>query len=165
MVTAKVKRKKEAKALLEGFWGNVFNFNNPKPLKIGIDEDLLKASEAMGLPFDDDVIKRALSAYIYNLRYFHTIAKGGARYDLQGQKSGEVTEDERLEAKASVKRCYTDWKKRNETGSLRRKIRRKRKHEKTPLKTLRTVINFQGDLTLFFSSKLLKIALKRSDGV
>jgi len=115
MVTAKVKRKKEAKALLEGFWGNVFNFNNPKPLKIGIDEDLLKASEAMGLPFDDDVIKRALSAYIYNLRYFHTIAKGGARYDLQGQKSGEVTEDERLEAKASVKRCYDrlEEKKRN----------------------------------------------------
>ncbi|HDU8566422.1 TPA: ProQ/FinO family protein [Morganella morganii] len=115
MATAKDKRRKEAKALLEGFWGNVFNFSNPKPLKTGIEEDLLDASEALGLPFDGDVIKRALSAYVYNLRYFHALAKGGARYDLQGQKSGEVTEEERLEAKASIKRCYerSEEKKRN----------------------------------------------------
>lgn len=115
MTTAKEKRRKEAKALLEGFWGDVFNFNNPKPLKTGIDEDLLEASEALELPFDGDVIKRALSAYVYNLRYFYAIAKGGARYDLQGQKSGEVTEEERLEAKVSIKRYYErlEEKKRN----------------------------------------------------
>lgn len=62
MSPAKETRRKKAKALLEDFWGNVFNFNNPKPLKIGIDEDLAKSAEAQGLPFDEAVIKRALGA-------------------------------------------------------------------------------------------------------
>lgn len=106
MSPAKEKRRKEAKALLEGFWGKAFNFKNPKPLKIGIDEDLVKSAEAQGLPFDEVVIKRALSAYVYTLRYTYVLTREKKRYDLKGQIVGEVTEEERQEAKESIKRYH-----------------------------------------------------------
>ncbi len=106
MSSAKETRRKEAKALLEGFWGKAFNFKDPKPLKIGIDEDLMKSAEAQGLPFDEVVIKRALGAYLYTLRYTYALVREKHRYDLQGQIAGEVTEEERLAAKASIKQYH-----------------------------------------------------------
>ena len=33
---SKKQRQKEAKALLEGFWPELFRFNKPRPLKMGV---------------------------------------------------------------------------------------------------------------------------------
>ena len=47
----KQQHQREARALLEGFWPEGFSFSAPKPLKIGITDDLVADAERRGLPF------------------------------------------------------------------------------------------------------------------
>ncbi|WP_274371742.1 ProQ/FINO family protein [Morganella morganii] len=135
MATVKAKRKKEAKALLEGFWGKAFNFKRPKPLKLGVEQDLLEAAEALGLPFDEDTIKRVLAAYLYTIPYRKAVAGGTSRYDLNGDVSGEITDEERQEAKEAILHFYArqEEKKKNRAIDTENKAKaeaRKIAHQK-----------------------------------
>ncbi|MFB9085143.1 hypothetical protein ACFFW8_03810 [Erwinia tracheiphila] len=46
----KQQHQREARELLEGFWPEAFSFSAPRPLKIGITDELAKDAEKRGLP-------------------------------------------------------------------------------------------------------------------
>lgn len=106
---------KENRALLEGFFGKAINYDNPKPLKIGFFEEMCARAQELGLPFSKTFFRQSIRDYTRRAKYHYAIAAGGSRYDLQGNESGIVSEDEKksaLEAleriKAAAKRRYKD---------------------------------------------------------
>ncbi|MCB1776361.1 MAG: ProQ/FinO family protein, partial [Candidatus Competibacteraceae bacterium] len=85
----------------------VFNRQTPKPLKIGIGQELLALvgthPALMNLTRKD--LRRALAAYTRASRYREALAGGGPRYDLEGQPIGEVTPDQQTKAQAPQQRA------------------------------------------------------------
>ena len=78
-----------------------FNWKQPRPLKIGIREDLLAAGH------DPKLIHRALLKYCAVRRYLKAMQTGTPRIDLQGQPVGTVTEAEEAVAKAKLAGTWT----------------------------------------------------------
>ena len=74
-------------ALIEAYPA-CFDWEHPRPLKIGIHQDLVAAS------FEKAAIKRALARYCNRPLYRRVLQAGAVRVDLQGQASGVVAEDE-----------------------------------------------------------------------
>lgn len=71
--------------------------NKSMPLKVGIKEDI-KPLIASNVDIDL-VMKRLVSNYCYQ----KNLSKGGARYDLEGNVVGEITEGEKRGARARKK--------------------------------------------------------------
>jgi hypothetical protein len=73
-----------------------FNRLAPKPLKIGIGEEVLALAGAH--PIFAEVsrtqLRLALKRYIHRFTYRKALATGGPRYGLDGQPAGEVTPDQ-----------------------------------------------------------------------
>ncbi|MEQ1968124.1 ProQ/FinO family protein [Xenorhabdus nematophila] len=90
---------REARALLEGFWPTLFSYRVPRPLKVGVLDDLISDAKARGLPFDKEILREALVNYTIRYRYQKTLAKGGKRYGLDGKANGVVTEEQQAYAK------------------------------------------------------------------
>jgi len=65
-----------------------------RPLKIGIDQDLI----ATGVLTKQEV-RAVLWVYTRHYQYFVAIARGGPRFDLNGQPCGEVTPAEQQQAR------------------------------------------------------------------
>jgi hypothetical protein len=83
-----------------------FNRQTPKPLKIGIGQELL-AGVGTHPAFTDVTrkdLRRALAAYTRAFRYRKALAGGGSRYDLAGQPVGEVTPGQQADAQAPRKK-------------------------------------------------------------
>ena len=74
-------------ALIEAYPA-CFDWEDPRPLKIGIHQDLVAAG------FEKAAIKRALARYCNRPLYRRALQAGAVRVDLQGQASGVVAEDE-----------------------------------------------------------------------
>ncbi|WP_241613873.1 ProQ/FINO family protein [Rosenbergiella epipactidis] len=100
---AKKQKQREAKALLEGFWGQAFKFSQPKPLKVGILEDMVEDAKARNLPFDLEIIKAALKLYVHRYLYQKAVRKSSERIGLNGQPAGEVTDEQKAYAKTQTK--------------------------------------------------------------
>lgn len=83
--------------LLASHYPEAFDSSSPKPLKIGIQEDLI-ADEKVSR----GKIKRALATYVRNPRYLQSIVEGADRIDLQGVSAGKVSADEESHAKATL---------------------------------------------------------------
>lgn len=96
--------RREAKALLEGFWPSAFSFRAPKPLKIGILDEMVIDAASRGLPFDHAVLKEAVKRYTLCYGYQRALFKCAERYGLQGEVAGEVTDEQRTRAKGELKR-------------------------------------------------------------
>ena len=96
-----------------------FDWRQPRPLKIGIREDLL----ADGHP--RPAIRRALGAYCSRVKYLKALRAGTPRIDLQGQPAGEVTEDDAADAQARLS-----------GATPMRQTRTERPKEPTPTPTL-----------------------------
>lgn len=73
-------------AVLFFHYPKVFHRTNPRPLKIGINEDIIKA----GL-IPERIVGVLLRRYTYTPAYQRCLIKGGARYDLDGNECGQVT--------------------------------------------------------------------------
>ena len=73
----------------------------PKPLKIGLGEDLLAQAGVHPALLDltRTQIRRALKVYTGAPAYRKAVAAGGPRYDLSGQPAGEITPDQQAFAK------------------------------------------------------------------
>lgn len=73
----------------------------PKPLKIGLGEDLLAQAGVHPdlLDLTRTQIRRALKIYTGAPAYRKAVAAGGPRYDLNGQPAGEITPDQQAFAK------------------------------------------------------------------
>ena len=79
----------EAKAWLELTYPNAFNFNEPKPLKLGIERDLLDPSS----PCSKNQLRKCLRVYCASRGYLKAIVEGNWRYDLNGEKVEEIIQE------------------------------------------------------------------------
>ena len=78
-----------------------FNRTDPRPLKIGLGEELLALAGVHPALADltRTRIRRALKVYTGRPAYRQALARGGPRYDLAGQPAGEVTPDQQADAR------------------------------------------------------------------
>jgi len=78
-----------------------FNRTDPRPLKIGLGEELLALAGVHPALADltRTRIRRALTVYTGMPVYRKALARGGPRYDLAGQPAGEVTPDPQADAR------------------------------------------------------------------
>ncbi len=77
----------------------VFNRDNVRPLKIGIQEDLVEEEK-----LSRGKIKRALASYVRSPLYYKSLQAGADRVDLKGEAAGTVTEQEAEHAKSMLKK-------------------------------------------------------------
>ena len=82
-----------------------FDWERPRPLKLGIHKDLLAAGFG-GAGVKPAEIKRALGRYCNRARYRKTLRAGADRVDLDGQPAGAVTAEEAEAARAD----FAAWK-------------------------------------------------------
>lgn len=73
---------------LEELFPACFDWKQPKPLKIGIHQDLIAAGHGR------QAVRRALAAYVHSRRYQKALRAGAVRVDLLGQPAGAVTQAE-----------------------------------------------------------------------
>lgn len=86
-------------------WPELFNLDNPKPLKVGVLNDLMQDISARNLTIGAGVLKAAIASYTRRIRYQKALASGGARYDLNGQPCGEITPEQQQEAADALKKA------------------------------------------------------------
>lgn len=104
---AQWKKRKRAQKLSE-YWPELFNINNPKPLKLNIMQDIAKDIEVRGIDMGLGSVRTGLNTYTSHARYILCVAAGGVRYDLNGEPCGEVTETAIKHAKERFKAL--EWK-------------------------------------------------------
>ncbi|KAE9883040.1 proQ/FINO family protein [Escherichia coli] len=90
------KNRKRINRLVE-LWPELFNREKPKPLKVGIPDDLIQDIAIRELAFGAGALRAAVASYVQSPRYYRALMAGGARYDLKGQPCGEVTPQEQKE--------------------------------------------------------------------
>jgi sRNA-binding protein len=71
-----------------------FSRSAPKPLKIGLGEELLALAD-----LSRTQLRRALKVYTGAPAYRQALAQGGPRYGLDGQPTGEVTPEQQTFAR------------------------------------------------------------------
>ena len=78
-----------------------FSRSAPKPLKIGLGEELLALAGVHPALTDlsRTQIRRALRVYTGSPAYRKALARGGPRYGLDGQPAGEVAPEQQADAK------------------------------------------------------------------
>lgn len=109
--SAAAKRNHRRLEKLSGLFPAVINLTEPKPLKVGILEDMSQNLKARGETFGEGQIKNALARYTRNWRYQTALAVGGSRYNIEGQPEGEVTAEQQQKAAemlAQIKRGDDD---------------------------------------------------------
>ncbi len=74
-------------------------FADMKPLEIGIHKEILSKYEGQ-YPW---TITNAIKFHTIRKKYLRSLAKGGLRYNLNGEKSGEVTDIQVLRATKMLK--------------------------------------------------------------
>lgn len=109
--------------LLMDAYPEVFSRDNPKPLKIGIQEDLVA---------DDKVsrtkIKRALASYVRSPQYLRSFEENAPRIGLDGQPAGTVSAEEAEHAKSKLKALQDA--RRERVKEQAREARQKEKQER-----------------------------------
>ncbi len=90
------------------FWPELFDLDNPKPLKTGVLNDLMQDIAARDLTIGAGALKAALASYTRRIRYKKAIAAGGARYDLNGQPCGEITPEQQQTAADDINKTKGD---------------------------------------------------------
>ncbi|EPJ49621.1 MAG: solute/DNA competence effector protein [Osedax symbiont Rs2] len=109
-----------ALALLIETYPETFSRTNIRPLKIGIQDDLI-ADEKVA----KNKIKRALASYVRAPNYFRAMKQDTDRIDLAGESAGKVSESEAEYAKVQLKEFH---QRRRE--NQRRQEKEKRDQEK-----------------------------------
>ncbi len=107
----------------------VFSRENVRPLKIGIQEDLV-ADEKLA----KNKIKRALASYVRSPQYYRSIRVGADRIGLDGQSAGTVSEQEAKHAKEKLK----------EINQRRREQQRKKEEEERFSRKLEALLEKGG---------------------
>ncbi|ECJ7728782.1 TPA: hypothetical protein H1S40_002045 [Salmonella enterica] len=79
---------------LEQLWPELFSLNEPKPLKIGVLEDLQNSIASRKIDFGNGSLKAALAGYTRRYQYKKALAAGGHRFGIDGTPYGEVTTEQ-----------------------------------------------------------------------
>ncbi len=85
--------------LISELYPEVFNRENVRPLKIGIQEDIVADGK-----ISKGKIKRALASWVRSPNYYKSLQAGADRINLQAEADGAVTEDEAEHAKSMLKK-------------------------------------------------------------
>lgn len=112
-MTKRQRKKRRRINRLAEYWPELFGAENIKPLKAGVIHDMLQDAKARELAIGHGVLRGALTSYIHTTRYLKAIVAGGARYDLNGQPCGEVTEEDKSVASELLKRRLEQMKQKN----------------------------------------------------
>ncbi|MEN3263067.1 ProQ/FinO family protein [Sodalis endosymbiont of Spalangia cameroni] len=94
----KLRRGQEAIAGLMAHWPQLFSLEQPKPLKIGIAEDIYKDIKARELELTRAKAGAALMFYTQTPVYLEAVCAGGNRFDLSGQPCAAITEKQKTYA-------------------------------------------------------------------
>ncbi|HEY5718566.1 MAG TPA: ProQ/FinO family protein [Motiliproteus sp.] len=86
-------------ALIAETYPLAFSRDSVKPLKIGIQEDLVSDGKLAA-----GKIKRALASYVRSPLYYKSMQEGAERVDLEGKPAGLVTAEEAAHAKEMLKK-------------------------------------------------------------
>lgn len=103
---------------------NTFSRDAVKPLKIGIQDDLMADDK---LP--QGKIKRALASYVRSPLYYKALQSGAPRVDLQGEPAGEVTPDQAEHAKAMLAKLQEQKRERAQAAREQAKAEREKAKE------------------------------------
>ncbi len=95
----------------------VFSRDQVRPLKIGIQEDLIEDGKLAR-----NRIKRALASYVRNPHYLRSLQTGAERIGLDGMAAGTVSEDEAAHARDKLKAMKAE---RRERQKVEREAERK----------------------------------------
>ncbi|MFO9849928.1 ProQ/FINO family protein [Escherichia sp. WS539] len=95
------KNRRRVNRLIE-LWPELFSREAPKPLKVGIFDDLMQDIAVRGLAFWPGALRATLASYAQCPRYYRALMAGGVRYDLKGQPCGEVTPQEQQDAETRL---------------------------------------------------------------
>ena len=87
---------------LSEIWPALFNRESPKPLKVGILDDLMQDIAARGLAFGAGALRAAVTSYTHCPRYYRALMAGGDRYDQSGRLCGVVTPEEQKDAETRL---------------------------------------------------------------
>ncbi|GGO75814.1 hypothetical protein GCM10011348_01500 [Marinobacterium nitratireducens] len=104
--------------LLIDTYPKTFSRSQVRPLKIGIQEDLLADDKV-----SKNKIKRALASYVRSLAYYRSLQAGADRIDLNGAAAGQVSDQEAEHAKGKLKELN---RQRREREKQRRQDERER---------------------------------------
>ncbi len=108
-------------ALISEAYPQAFDRDNVRPLKIGIQEDIVADGK-----ISQGKIKRALASYVRSPLYYKSLQAGADRIDLAGQAAGQVSEQEAEHAKAMLKKIRD---KRNERIKQEREQQRQAREQ------------------------------------
>jgi len=90
-----------ALAMLIETYPKTFSRTNIRPLKLGIQDDLVGDEKIA-----KNKIKRALASYVRSPNYFRAMKLDADRIDLGGESAGKVTETEAEYAKTQLKEFH-----------------------------------------------------------
>jgi ProP effector len=102
-----------------------FSVSEPKPLKIGIQEDLVADGK-----ISQNKIKRGLASYVRIYAYLRAQSEGAARVDLLGEEAGQVTAGEAAHAASKLPAQRPGKPKSNNHKQDKRAVRRPPKSRK-----------------------------------
>lgn len=103
-------RRQQARQLLTRLWPALFDFNAPKPLKIGILEDMLASVKAQNIPLELADIRFCLRTYTLRSRYQKCLIQGGERFNLNGEPCGVITPEQQTMAKQTLNNMHQKMK-------------------------------------------------------
>ncbi len=119
--------------LLCDAYPEVFNRESMRPLKIGIQEDLV-ADEKLA----KNKIKRALASYVRSPYYFRSLKEGADRIGLDGQPAGTVTESEAEHARQQLKEINKLRLQKQKEAKAQQKVKEKEERLNNKLEMLLT---------------------------
>lgn len=89
----------QAGAWLESTYPDIFDRRNPKPLAIGIRNELHKAMPPGAIR---EGLRPALAYWCRRRRYRGQIAAGGQRYQIDGQTAGDISKEHQAQARSAL---------------------------------------------------------------
>ena len=89
-------------ALSEAF-PEIFNRNRPKPLALGITQQLAQARRSGALNISVRVQRAAMNAWVNSIPYHRSMALTPCRYNLDGSSFGLISDDHRQRAIDKIK--------------------------------------------------------------
>ncbi|MDK9605515.1 ProQ/FINO family protein [Lelliottia wanjuensis] len=90
------KNKKSRRRWLERLtelWPDAFSLSSPRPLTVGIIDEISAELNAAGAS-GHGAVRYAVKSYLNNIRYIRALAAGGPRFNLMGQPCELVSEEE-----------------------------------------------------------------------
>ena len=87
--------KKDIAEILTTRWPKTFHWSNPKPLKIGIREEVLDSTDSED---EKKLLLSALNAYFRRIKYVTSPINNTHRYDLSGNEHALITDKEKEHA-------------------------------------------------------------------